>query len=45
MNIMTLNKSDGTTQEVELIARFKLDKFDHDYIFYKFNNIHNNSRI
>ena len=40
MNIMTLNKSDGTTQEVELIAKFKLDKFDHDYIFYKLNNEH-----
>ena len=40
MNIMTLNKSDGTTQEVELVARFKLDKFDHDYIFYKLNNDH-----
>ena len=33
MNIMTLNKSDGTTQEVELIAKFKLDKFDEDEFF------------
>ena len=40
MNIMTLNKSDGTTEEVELIARFKLDKFEHDYIFYRLNDEH-----
>ena len=38
MNTMMLTLSDGTTKEVELVAKFKLDKFNDDYIIYRDNS-------
>jgi len=39
VDTMTLNKSDGTTLEVEIVMTFKLEDFnDDDYVIYKSNN-------
>ena len=38
MNNMILTLSDGSTKEVELVVKFKLDKFNDDYILYKLND-------
>ncbi|HHW69509.1 MAG TPA: DUF1292 domain-containing protein [Tenericutes bacterium] len=36
MDTMTLNKLDGTTEEVEIMMTFKLERFnDNDYVIYK----------
>lgn len=38
MDKMTLNKSDGTTEEVEIVMTFKLENFNNDdYVIYKNN--------
>ncbi len=35
---MILNKNDGTSEEVEIVMTFKLEKFDNsDYVIYKSN--------
>lgn len=39
MDTMTLNKNDGTTETVEIVMTFKLDKFNNDdYVIYKSND-------
>ena len=38
MNTMTLTKSDGTTEEVEIVMTFKLEEIsDKNYVIYKNN--------
>ena len=39
MDIMILNKMDGTTEVVEIVMTFKLEKFNNDdYVIYKNND-------
>lgn len=40
MDIITLNKIDGTTEKVEIVICFKLENIskNNDYVFYKSNN-------
>lgn len=38
MNIMTLNKEDGATCDVEIVMTFKLENHIDDYIIYKLDN-------
>lgn len=38
MNIMTLNKKDGTTCEVEIVMTFNLENYVGDYVIYKLDN-------
>jgi len=38
MDTMTLTKTDGTTEEVEIVITFKLEELnDKDYVIYKSN--------
>ena len=39
MDTMTLNKEDGTIEEIEIVITFKLENFNNDdYVIYKTNN-------
>ena len=38
MDTMILTKNDGTSEEIELIMTFGLEKFDSNYVFYKIGN-------
>ena len=38
MNILTLNKKDGTTCEVEIVMTFNLENYVDDYVIYKLDN-------
>ena len=39
MDLVTLNMKDGSKREVELVARFRLDGFDSEYILYKLDDV------